>query len=66
MLSSTLFAASIICCVAALYWYFSGVVRVAAQLNLDDPLNDPILEECRAELDDHTHVLRQASRATPQ
>ncbi len=57
MLSSILFGGAIVCGVAAAYWYVSSAMKIATSINTKDALNDPLLRECRAELDDHTYVV---------
>jgi hypothetical protein len=57
MLSTILFAAAIVCGAAALYWYFASAMQIASNINAGDALNDPLMKECRAEMDDHTYLL---------
>lgn len=61
MLSTILFAAAIACGAAALYWYFASAMRIASNINAGDALNDPLMKECRAELDDHTYLVGHTS-----
>jgi hypothetical protein len=57
MLSTILFTLALACGAAALYWYFASALDIATNINAGDALNDPLMKECRAELDDHTYVV---------
>jgi hypothetical protein len=47
----------------ALYRLYLAVNTYADQLDMTPALDDPLMRDLRAELDDHTYVLRR-SRAT--
>ena len=57
MFTTILFAGALVCAAVAAVWYVAGAMQAAASINTTDALNDPLLRECRAELDDHTYVV---------
>ncbi len=60
MLSTILFSAAVVFGALALYWYFSGAMDLASGIDAGKGLNDPLMKECRAEMDDHTYVVGHA------
>ena len=64
MFTTILFAGALVCAAAAAYWYVASAVRTAASINTSDALNDLLLRECRAELDDHTYLVRRPAPST--
>ncbi len=64
MLTFSLIALAALIAAAATYYYFFAKSSSVSGLDFADAINDPLLQECRAELDDHTLVYARPAKDT--
>jgi hypothetical protein len=62
MLTTLFIAIGAIAIAAAVYYQYTVRSAAMAALDFNDTLNDPLLRDCRAELDDHTLHYARATK----